>query len=177
MASKFDFYEHEDIVKFLLHLKYHTVCKDYKPKKIYFAAPWFDDKSKSLYAYCQSIYEYLKSMGQLKASVFFPKDVQHEKPVDTFENDVKCVKECDVLVALVDKKDVGTAWEIGMAYALNKPIYLIGLDESTFSSKTNLMLAFTGKMITIDKWADFLTGNLIDSEDCLARENSWEGLE
>ena len=89
---------------------------------------------------------------------------------------VNNIKDADVVVAIVCEKDVGTAWEIGMAYALGKDVYLLGYDDSTFLSHTNLMLAFTGKCFTIDKWAKFLTQGLRNVE-YVNIPNVWEGIE
>ena len=61
-----------------------------------------------------------------------------------------------------------------MAYALGKPIYLLGLDSSTFLSHTNVMLAFTGKCMTIREYKKFLTNN---NPKFIKIHNDWEGIE
>lgn len=147
---------------------------DPNKKKIYFAGPWFTVKADVMYEACKKIYLYSKDKCQYTIS--FPKDIHLPTAKETFDEDVRLIKECDVMVALVDDKDVGTAWEIGMAYILGKPIYLLGYDESTFSSKTNLMLAFTGKCFTIDKFYKFLTGGL-GTNEFVKFSDKWEDIE
>ena len=138
--------------------------------KIYFAGPWFTEKGKILYEACQQI----ERESNTTFKVFYPKSQINNTPKDAFKKNVKNIKECDVVVALVTEKDVGTAWEIGMAYALGKPIYLLGLDSSTFLSHTNVMLAFTGKCMTIREYKKFLTNN---NPKFIKIHNDWEGIE
>ena len=64
-----------------------------------------------------------------------------------FNNNVEEVENCDVLIAILDDKDTGTAWEIGMAFALNKRIILVQFDK-TKVSKTNIMLSNCGNGLT-----------------------------
>ena len=141
---------------------------------IYFAGPWFDTNSQLLYDALQVIEAMVRPHSYY--NVFYPKDAVNKTPKNAFANNVKHIKECDIVVALVSKKDVGTAWEIGMAYAMGKEIYLLGYDDSTFLSHTNVMLAFTGKCFTVDYWAKFLTQGLIEN-DYVHIPNKWEGIE
>lgn len=142
--------------------------------KIYFAGPWFDERSNMLYNFCVDVYKTYKPF--IGYDIFFPREQINEKPLDAFINNVNNIKDCDAMVALVSKKDVGTAWEIGMAYSLGKRIFLLGYDETTFKSHTNVMLAFTGKCLTIDNFGKFLTSTMCDS-DYIQIQNEWEGIE
>lgn len=147
-----------------------------KPSKlnIYLAGPWFTMAGSILYDSVMAIEKAVRKNSNFK--VFYPREVNCKTPEETFNNNVNHIKECDIVVALVAEKDVGTAWEIGMAYALDKDIYLMGYDETSFLSHTNLMLAFTGKCFTIDKWAKFLTQGLSNIE-YINIPNAWEGIE
>ena len=98
----------------------------------------------------------------------------NNKPSDAFIKNVSNIQDCDILVAFVDDKDVGTAWEIGMAYALGKNIVLLGLDDSTFLSHTNAMLAFTGTCTTLMEFGKLLIGK---PYDIIKIEDNWEGIE
>ena len=142
--------------------------------KLYFAGPWFDEKASLLYHACEHIAEELKAVNKYK--IYYPKNEVNKTPREAFEKNVKRIQGADVVVALVSRKDVGTAWEIGMAYALGKPVYLLGYDETTFLSHTNVMLAFTGKCFTLDKYAKFLTVGL-DDDDYVKINNEWDGIE
>lgn len=153
----------------------NSIIANYKYKlprgtRIYFAGPWFTEKGKILYDTCQII----EQLSDTTFKIFYPRNEVNNTPKDAFENNVKHIVECDVLVALVSEKDVGTAWEIGMAYALNKPIYLLGYDETTFLSHTNVMLAFTGKCLTFKEYEKFLTNN---KPKFVKINNTWEGKE
>ena len=143
-----------------------------KTEKLYFAGPWFTEKSKDFYDAILDI-SYDCSLFT-NYDVFFPRCQVNERPFDAFIKNVSNIQDCDMLVAFVDEKDVGTAWEIGMAYSLGKKVVLLGLDETTFLSHTNVMLAFTGACITLREFAKLLVG-----KDCetIKIENRWEGIE
>ena len=150
-----------------------AVCqKRKKTKKMYFAGPWFNEKSNSFYnsalviaAVCGPYSEY---------EVFFPRCQVNDKPSDAFAKNVDNIQDCDIVVAFVDEKDVGTAWEIGMAYSLKKKIVLLGLDETTFLSHTNVMLAFTGSCTTLKEFSKLLIGQ---DYKTITIEDRWEGIE
>lgn len=147
-----------------------------KPGKlnIYLAGPWFTMAGSVLYDSVMAIEKAVRKNSNFK--VFYPREQSNKTPREAFDNNVNHIKDCDIVVALVAEKDVGTAWEIGMAYALGKDIYLMGYDKTSFLSHTNLMLAFTGKCFTIDKWAKFLTSGLHNIE-YVDIPNVWEGIE
>lgn len=173
--SNYDILTDEELVSKLLDIKTKiNNNNDAGRKKIYFAAPWFTEKAKAMYAICQYVHK--TCSRKISYSIFYPKDFVHTSPEETFKEDVKQIIACDLMIALVDDKDVGTAWEIGMAYALGKPIYLVGFDESTFEKRTNLMLAFTGKCFTVDKFHKFLNHGL-GHDDFVNISKKWEDLE
>lgn len=111
-------------------------------KKIYLASPFFDD------AELERV-DKVKEILDLKGlEVFSPKEHQNEHlefgsiewRKATFENDVKHIDWCDVVVAIICKgnyDDSGTAWELGYAYATNKPVVLVNITGETI----NLMIA------------------------------------
>ena len=111
-------------------------------KKVYLASPFFDD------AELERV-DKVKEILDLKGlEVFSPKEHQNEHlefgsiewRKATFENDVKHIDWCDVVVAIICKgnyDDSGTAWELGYAYATNKPVVLVNSTGETI----NLMIA------------------------------------
>lgn len=143
-----------------------------KTKKLYFAGPWFTEKSKVFYDTILDIANNYNLFTDYE--IFFPRCQINEKPFDAFVKNVSNIQDADSVVAFVDEKDVGTAWEIGMAYSLGKNIILLGLDESTFLSHTNVMLAFTGTCITLKEFVNFLTGKTYKT---IKIKNKWEGIE
>lgn len=111
-------------------------------KKVYLASPFFDDAELER---VNKVKEILDSKG---LEVFSPKEHQNEHlefgSIEwrraTFENDVKHIDWCDVVVAIICKgnyDDSGTAWELGYAYATNKPVVLVNITGETI----NLMIA------------------------------------
>ena len=111
-------------------------------KKVYLASPFFDDAELER---VDKVKEILSSKG---LDVFSPKEHQNEHlefgsiewRKATFENDVKHIDWCDVVVAIICKgnyDDSGTAWELGYAYATNKPVVLVNITGETI----NLMIA------------------------------------
>lgn len=175
MVNNFFMLSEEELADNLLSIIKKSEDTD-KPSKlnIYLAGPWFTSSGELLYDAVMSIERTVRKNSRFK--VFYPREQVSKTPLDAFTNNVNHIKECDIVVALVTEKDVGTAWEIGMAYALGKDIYLMGYDESTFLSHTNVMLAFTGRCFTIDKWAKFLTKGLRGNE-YVTIPNEWEGIE
>ena len=111
-------------------------------KKVYLASPFFDD------AELERV-DKVKEILDLKGlDVFSPKEHQNEHlefgsiewRKATFENDIKHIDWCDVVVAIICKgnyDDSGTAWELGYAYATNKPVVLVNITGETI----NLMIA------------------------------------
>jgi|SRR5690606_4400836 len=50
---------------------------------------------------------------------------------EAFEWDIKCVKDCDVLVADVTHPSIGVGVEFGVAYSLRKPIITLAAKDAT----------------------------------------------
>lgn len=142
-------------------------------KKAYLAGPWFTEKADMLenYAYC--IYKLCKS----KYDLFRPRAESCNNPSKTYNGNIEAIQDCDIFIALISEKDVGTAFEIGYAKALNKPIILVGYDEKDFERKTNLMLAFAGHIcITIDKLYKVFE-DTITCKDSVKLNYTWENIE
>ena len=111
-------------------------------KKVYLASPFFDD------AELERVIKVKEILDLKGLEVFSPKEHQNEHlefgsiewRKATFENDVKHIDWCDVVVAIICKgnyDDSGTAWELGYAYAINKPVVLVNITGETI----NLMIA------------------------------------
>jgi nucleoside 2-deoxyribosyltransferase len=141
---------------------------------IYLAGPWFDNHALILYNTVKTIANMCDKVSNF--NIYYPKDNNFDTPKETFKANVKALNECDIVLALISRKDVGTAWELGFAYATGKDIYLLGMDKTCFESKTNIMLAFNGTCFTLDKLGKFLTEGLAD-EDRVDMSNTWEDKE
>ena len=110
-------------------------------KKVYLASPFFNDTQ---------LVDMVRVLGTLrnkKLEVFSPYENQNkdlefasrEWRTKTFNSDVGHIKWCDIVVALVNGNymDSGTAWEIGYAYAIGKPVIVINLNKEP----VNLMIS------------------------------------
>ena len=114
--------------------------------KIYFAAPLFDDMEFRRNA------EECAKLEEAGYEVYLPQRDAGEAAAGTprdrlFHDDVAHVRECDILVAYIDGRvpDEGTVFEIGMAFALGKPIYMVRSDRRSFmQGHLNVMLEFAG---------------------------------
>ena len=111
-------------------------------KKVYLASPFFNPIEVER---VDKVKEILDAKG---LEVFSPKEHQNkhlefgskEWRKTTFKNDVDHIDWCEVVVAIISQgnyDDSGTAWELGYAYATNKPVILVNLTGETI----NLMIA------------------------------------
>lgn len=149
---------------------------DEKPK-LYFAGPWFDDEADSIMNYAEWLQDQLCEVGLNKYNVYFPRRHNESTPKETFLSNIRAIDECNAMIALVSSKDVGTSYELGLATSnyCDIPVTLLGVDEDTFKSKTNIMLAFcTDNYIGVDQLRSFLMGEPVIS---YKMTNTWEDKE
>lgn len=123
-------------------------------KKLYFAGPWFSKRGGEYYTLVQEI---LLNNNCMFEEIYFPRNNQDRIPSKVYFSNMQNIENCDVLVALIDEKDTGTAMEIGYAKALGKEVILLGFNDDTFtSSKTNIMLAFSGEPMTLNQFIKYI---------------------
>lgn len=145
-------------------------------RKIYLAGPWFTEKADILEKYTYNVFEIVKE--QTDCEVFRPRTDGKDTPFETFMGNIEAIDDCDIVVAQISEKDVGTAFEIGYARALGKEIYLVGFDKKDFERKTNLMLAYASDFcITIDKLWKLFMDKLDMRTDFVSFGNKWEDIE
>lgn len=111
-------------------------------KKIYFAGPFFNPEQIEEHS---RIYDIIKD----DYDVFNPKlagivdtSDSADRMVNILLGNINALNECQLVVAITDRKDIGTIWETGYAYACKKPI--IYYCETLGNNPFNLMLAKTG---------------------------------
>ncbi len=99
--------------------------------RVYLASGFFND---------QQLQKVEKTEGILRAKgllVFSPREHQNESlplgsrewRAETFRDDRAAILQSDVVVAIYDEQDAGTMWEIGFAYANQKPIVILHINE------------------------------------------------
>lgn len=122
-------------------IKTDNLISSHYKKKVYLASPFFND---------EQLIDMIKVLGTLRnknLNVFSPYENQHkdlefgskEWRDKTYNSDVDHIKWCDFVVAIVDGNymDSGTAWEIGYAHAINKPVIVVNLNQKPI----NLMIS------------------------------------
>jgi nucleoside 2-deoxyribosyltransferase len=120
-------------------------------RDFYIAAPWFTPEQFKRV-------EYIKRVLIEKSKTFYsPKDENlaysmdsFERRKEVFEENLKAIYFSRCIISVTDDKDVGTIWETGYAYALNRPI--IYFAETLGRNKFNLMLALSGYKVFTDRF-------------------------
>lgn len=146
--------------------------------KLYFAGPWFDEKSKLL---MDTIIEIVDILGDYcKYDVYFPMLHTFDTPYEAFKADIDNMQDADYSLVFISQKDIGTAFELGYMYndMINpKNIGFLSYDETCFDKKTNIMLAFAGNFsIAFNYIVEFLAGNF-DIAAAPGFSNDWENME
>ena len=137
--------------------------------RAYIAAPWFTPEQMNLLELVKD------TVVQLDIDIFSPKDENMYTPGETSAIDVllgncNAIEFSDLIVVITNGKDVGTMWEAGYAFAIDRPIVYVWVDRLP-GQKFNLMLAASGavaySMIELDellknfiKYGDFLDDGL-----------------
>lgn len=144
-------------------------------KKLYVAGPWFDEKAEALMINVKEAFRQYESVSAWEP--YYPNEHTKDSPMDTFIDNVNQIRSCDAVLALISRKDIGTAFEIGFARGLGRPIYILVLDDTDFYSKTNIMLAYsTDKIIQFKDLWKFIIGKLRYT-DLITLNDSWEDKE
>lgn len=111
-------------------------------KKIYFAGPFFNTDQIEEHS---RIYDLIKDdydvFNPKLAGIVATSDTA-DRMVNILLGNINALNECQLVVAITDRKDMGTIWETGYAYACKKPI--IYYCETLGNNPFNLMLAKTG---------------------------------
>jgi nucleoside 2-deoxyribosyltransferase len=122
--------------------------------KVYFAHPCFTEKqSEFKKVFLEMIRHVFKHMKMAKEIVIidpFDYTPNIESNIGAkllmskqiMEECLQLLIECDIVIALIDGDDTGTAFEAGYAHSINKPVILISEDSS---SKANAMLIGSAK--------------------------------
>ena len=146
--------------------------------KMYFAGPWFDEKSKLL---MDTVIEIVDILGDYcKYDVYFPMLHKFDKPNEAFYADTETMCLAAYSLVFISQKDIGTAFELGYMYndTINpKNIGFLTYDETCFDKKTNIMLAYAGDFsIAFKDIVEFLAGNYKVTK-APGFSNDWENME
>lgn len=123
--------------------------KGRKIKKIYLAAPWFNEQQDELEKFAY------KALTEAGFEVFRPREESLVKPTDPhsvrqagFESNKLGIMRCDAVLSITTGKDMGTLFDTGFAHAHGKPIiyFAPGLKNGF-----NLMLAMSAVGVITSK--------------------------
>lgn len=110
----------------------------------YFASPFFNPEQ------VEREERMIKHLRQLGFEVFSPKESCHldakasaNSREKVFTDNCNAIKSSKAVFAVTDGKDMGTIWEAGYAYGINKPV--IYYAETLGNNQFNLMLAQSGR--------------------------------
>ena len=136
--------------------------------KIYFASPWFTPEQEERE---ERLKAKLRSLG---FDVHSPKEEavcgEFSDPAtrqSIFQGNVDAIRNCDIVFAVTDGKDMGTIWEAGYAYGINNlrtiPMKIVYYCETLGNGQFNLMLAQSGDIVItkfedLDKLPEMLAG-------------------
>lgn len=113
-------------------------------KKIYLAGGWFSPEQEEEHT---RIYNLIKDdydvFNPKLASLVKPDSTQDEM-TQTLLGNLEAIRNADIVLVITDRKDIGTIWEAGYAYANQKPIVYYA--ETLGNKPFNLMLAKTGRV-------------------------------
>lgn len=133
--------------------------------RAYIAAPWFTPEQMNLLELVKD------TVVQLDIDIFSPKDENMYTPGETSAIDVllgncNAIEFSDLIVVITNGKDVGTMWEAGYAFAIDRPIIYVWVDRLP-GQKFNLMLAASGAVAYSMIELDELLKNFIEYGDFL----------
>lgn len=127
----------------------------------YFASPFFNQEQVERE---ERMIAHLRNLGFI---VFSPKEACHldakasqQSREDVFKANCDAIKSSRAVFAVTDGKDMGTIWEAGYAYGIEKPI--IYFAETLGNNKFNLMLAQSGNDVYASQ-SEVTYNSLIDS--------------
>lgn len=138
---------------------------------IYFASPFFNPEQ------IEREERLIKHLRKIGFSVFSPRENCLLKPMASiedrkkvFDDNCNAIKNSRAVFAVTDGKDVGTIWEAGYAYGIEKPVmyYAETLGDNLF----NLMLAQSGKKVFL-KQEEVTYDTVIDA--ICGYEDDYEG--
>ena len=139
--------------------------------KIYIASPFFNEEQVERVEFIE------KELEKNGKEYFSPRKDTYVKPDSTqeernkaFNDNVDAIEDCSYIIVVTDGKDMGTIFEAGFAYAIDKPI--IYFAETLGNNPFNLMLAMSG--IYVCKSRDELT-ELINNDFEIQITTDFEG--
>lgn len=134
--------------------------------KIYIASPFFNEEELNFVKRIENVLEYNgisfyspRLDGILKD---MPKEQRMKATKTIYDNNVKNIITTDMMVAVIDNRDVGTMFEIGYAAALGKKI--ITLTNNDFMVNVMLKECVFTHLTDVNKLPDAVHSAIMDEE-------------
>lgn len=127
--------------------------------KVYLASGWFNPTQAEELTRLEEICDSREWIDLASPRRIFvcPPDAPKETQDETFVGNLQHISTSEFLIVNTRDKDIGTIWEAGFAFAMQKPIiyFCQGLPEG---AKFNLMLARSGVKVctSFDQLEDYL---------------------
>jgi len=128
--------------------------------KVYLAGGWFNEKQREVLDTVESLldkFDNLEVYSPRKKKNQFESGTKPSRKTceSVFEDDVIAINGCDIMIASTESKDMGTVFEMGVAYQTSIPVIAVYFHEEPY----NLMLevsAVGGVARTLDQLNDML---------------------
>src|SRR5690606_5016235 len=102
---------------------FEEVMNDTFKYDLYLASPFFNPEQVEREEFVK---DYLRKQGlkvfSPKENCFLPPDATLTAQESVFKQNCSAIKSCKAVLAITDGKDIGTIWEAGYAYGINKPV-------------------------------------------------------
>jgi nucleoside 2-deoxyribosyltransferase len=131
-----------------------------RKQKVYLASGWFspdqDKQLTKLEAVFDSRADWIELASPRRIFVC-PPDASLEVQDNVFKGNMKHIRECDFTLVNTTYRDIGTIWEAGAAFALDRKIVYF-CENLPPGAKFNLMLSRSGIKVctTFDQLEDYL---------------------
>lgn len=140
-------------------------------KKVYIAAPFFNPEQLRSVMFVEEVLQKIgvdyfspREEGVIKNMTIEEKKLNAKR---LFDSNIQNMKDCDVMIAIVDDKDTGTSFEMGYFSCLGKNLITL----SVHGKEKNLMLTFcvSAHLSSMEEFEDFMhhgapSGVGVDSE-------------
>ena len=146
----------------------HLIISSASEYDFYFASPFFTPEQIERE---ERMKKHLRSFG---FRVFSPKEAcnlgakaSQSSRKEVFESNCNAIRKSRIVFAVTDGKDMGTIWEAGFAYGINKPVVYFA--ETLGDNPFNLMLAQSGLDVFTSQ-EQVNVGSLCNILNCSTRE-------
>lgn len=132
-----------------------------KKQKVYLASGWFSPDQDRQLTKLEKVFDDRADWIELASPrrIFVcPPDASLEVQDNVFKGNIHHIQTCDFTLVNTTYRDIGTIWEAGAAYALNRKIVYF-CENLPVGAKFNLMLSRSGIKVctSFEQLEDYLT--------------------